>query len=59
MKVRRGCGEHTAVGPEDLTLHLDGEVTQPALLPLAVQIVQNRSSGSGETHLDCQTSRSS
>lgn len=59
MKVRRGCSKHTAVGPEHLTLHLDGEVTQPALLPLAVQIVQNRSTGTGETHLDCQTSRSS
>lgn len=56
MEVRWGCSKHTTVGPKHLTLHLDGEVTQPALFPLAVQIVQHSSTGTRETHLDSQTS---
>lgn len=59
MKVRRGRSEHTAVGSEHLTLHLDGEVAQPALFTLTVQIVQHSSTGAGETDLDGQTGRSS
>lgn len=58
MKVRWGCSEHTAVGFEHVTLDLDGQITQPALLTLPVQIVQNCSTGARKTHLDRQTGRS-
>ena len=48
VEVGRGGSQHAAVGPEHLTLHLDGEVTQPALLPLPVQTVQHCRSYTGE-----------
>lgn len=55
MEIWWGRSKHTAVGPEHFPLHLDGEVAQPALLPLAVQVVQNSSTGRRETHLHSQT----
>lgn len=56
VKVWRGSSQHTAVGPEHLSLHLDGQVTQPALLPLAVQIIHDGRSSAGETHVDGERS---
>ena len=36
---------------ENLPLDLDGEVTEPALLPLPVEAVQHGGLGAGEAHL--------
>ncbi len=41
-----------------LTLHLNGQVTQRTLLALPVQILQNRRAGAGETHLQHRAWRS-
>lgn len=57
VEVGRGSGQHAAVGPEHLPLHLDGEVTQPALLPLPVQIIHHCSAGTREAHVHSQTGR--
>ena len=52
VEIGRTGRQHTAMGPEHMSLHLYGEVTQPALLALAVQVVQHGGAGSRETHLE-------
>lgn len=51
MEVRGGCGQHTPVRAEHVTLHLYGQVTQLTLLALPVQVLQNRGARARETHL--------
>lgn len=56
VEIGRGSSENAAVGPEHLALDVDGEVAQPALFTLPVQIVHDGRTGTRETNLDGQTS---
>lgn len=56
VEIGRGSSENAAVGSEHLALDMDGEVAQPVLFPLPVEIVHDGSAGTGETHLEGQTS---
>lgn len=51
MEVWRGGGQHAAVGFEHVTLDVDGEVTELAVLSLLVQAAQHRALSAGEAHL--------
>lgn len=51
MEVGWGGGQDAAVGLEHLSLDVDGEVTEPALLPLPIQAVQHGGLSAGEAHL--------
>ena len=51
MEVWWGGGQHAAVGFEHVTLDVDGEVTELAVLSLLVQAAQHRALSAGEAHL--------
>lgn len=51
MEVGRGRSQDAAVGLEHVSLDVDGEVTEAAILSLTVQAVQNRGLSAGEAHL--------
>lgn len=51
MKVGRRGGEDAAVGFEHLSLDVDGEVTEAAVLSLPVEAAEHCSLSAGEAHL--------
>ncbi|PWA32030.1 hypothetical protein CCH79_00017376 [Gambusia affinis] len=54
MEVGRGCGQDAAVRLEDVTLNVDGQIAQTAVLSLPVEAVQHRGLSAGEADLHCR-----
>lgn len=52
VEVRRGRSQDAAVGLEHLSLDMDGEVAEAAVLSLPVQAVQHRGLSAGEANLN-------
>lgn len=51
VEIGGGRSQDAAVGLEHLSLDVDGEVAEAALLPLPVQAVQHGGLSAGEAHL--------
>lgn len=52
VEVRRGRSQDAAVGLEHLSLDMDGEVAEAAVLSLPVQAVQHRGLSAREANLN-------
>lgn len=53
MKVRRRRREDASVSLEHLSLHVDGEVTEHAVLALLVQLLEQRTLDIRKEDLNC------